>query len=142
MWNVGCGQGSYGLQTPHCDYEDDDNIETGTSEVFVEKQNTDYTGARTLSLSRQSAADSYTKVSLHTGLPFLSAVQGPYTGDVSSTTALHGVDTKVQKLIAAVSADIINSALSLRSEYLLASGMSEEAVALELEALSKPPSEQ
>jgi len=135
---MGC---RYELQTPHYyDYDDDDTIETGTSEFFIEKNNTYNTGSRaslvsSLLLYGHNVSGSCSKASLHTGLQILGAVQSPPTGD-------HAVDTKVTKLIAAVSADIIHSALSLRSDYLLASGMSEEAVALELEELSKSPPEQ
>jgi len=134
---TGCGDyHGFGVH-PELEYTSDDDDEEvpriGTSHgpsVFVEKKTTDSNkyGSAVLVSASLRCPRSVRIATLHSDTFFTSQMA---TGDSSA----NAVDEKVQKLIAAVSADIIKSAMGSRSEYLLASGMASDAVEKELEAL-------
>ncbi|MDA9603576.1 hypothetical protein N9S30_00310, partial [bacterium] len=128
-------------QSDVSDDDDDNDPTTGTvmrSSVFVEKKTSSMCNdsyVPTLLVSASLCCPKSGRIAtLHSDtasiLPFSNL---PCQSSTEGSVAVP--DEKVRKLIAAVSADIIKSALGSRSEYLLASGMNLEAVEKELEAL-------
>jgi len=132
---TGCGDYYLFEANPELEYisDDDENAPTTGSRpsVFVEKKTTDSNkyGSTVLVSASLSCPRSGRIATLHSDTFFTS--QMATTGDSSA----NATDEKVQKLIAAVSADIIKSAMGSRSEYLLAAGMDSVAVEKELDAL-------
>jgi hypothetical protein len=123
------------------DDDDDNDPTTGTvmrSSVFVEKKTSVGYNDRYLPTLLVSASLRCPKSGRIATLHSETASMLPFSnlyGQSSTEGSVPVADEKVKKLIAAVSADIIKSALGSRSEYLLASGMNSEAVKKELEAL-------
>jgi len=103
----------------------DEGHHNDTQEIFVEKRSTDskFKNKPHPVLSSTSLCCSGATATLHGESPFATGI------------AQTQLDPRVEKLIAAVSADLIKSALGSRGEYLLASGMSPSDIANELKEL-------